>query len=111
MRELFETIDRVSAQARRRVAAAEVTSVLQQALGRRPISIHGQPLAIQSASQVATSPPTFAVRVNRPDEIHFSYERYLVKSLRHAFGFEGSPLRLSFRRAGRLKATAPRARR
>jgi GTPase len=111
MRELFETIDRVSAQARRRIAAAEVTSVLQQALDRRPVSLRGVPLAIQSASQVAASPPTFAVRVNRPDEIHFSYERYLAKSLRFAFGFEGSPLRLSFRKAGRMKPTAPRARR
>jgi GTPase len=111
MRELFETIDRVAAQGRRRVPAAEVTSVLQQALARRPVSLHGVPLAIQSASQVSTSPPTFAVRVNRPDEIHFSYERYLAKSLRFAFGFEGSPLRLAFRKAGRMKATPPRARR
>jgi GTP-binding protein len=111
MRELFETIDRVSVQARRRIAAAEVTSVLQQALDRRPVTIRGMPLALQSASQVSTSPPTFAVRVNRPDEIHFSYERYLSKSLRFAFGFEGSPLRLSFRKAGGMKATAPRSRR
>jgi GTP-binding protein len=111
IRELFETIDRVAAQARRRLSSAEVTGVLQQALGRRPVSVRGVPLVIQSASQVSTSPPTFAVRLNRPDEIHFSYERYLAKSLRHAFGFEGSPLRLSLRKAGRLKPTAPRARR
>ena len=111
MRELFETIDRVAAQARRRVGAAEVTSVLQQAIERRPVSVRGVPLAIQSASQVSTSPPTFALRVNLPGDIHFSYERYLAKSLRFAFGFEGSPLRLSFRKAGRMKPTAPRARR
>jgi GTP-binding protein len=111
MRELFETIDRVAVQGRRRVGAAEVTTVLQQALDRRPISFRGVPIMIQSASQVAISPPTFAVRVNRPDGIHFSYERYLAKSIRFAFGFEGSPLRLSFRKAGRMKATAPRARR
>ncbi len=111
MRELFETIDRVAAQARRRLGAAEVTAALQQALDRRPVSLRGVPLLIQSASQVAGSPPTFAVRVNRPDGIHFSYERYLAKSLRFAFGFEGSPLRLSFRKAGRMKPTAPRARR
>jgi GTP-binding protein len=109
--ELFTTIDRVAAQARRRIGGAEVTSVLQQALDRRPVSLRGVPLAIQSASQVSAGPPTFAIRVNRPGEIHFSYERYLAKSLRHAFGFEGSPLRLSFRKAGRMKPAAPRARR
>jgi GTP-binding protein len=38
--------------------------------------------------------------VNLPDAIHFSYERYLVNSLRHAHGFPGSPVRLLFRKAG-----------
>src|SRR5438128_4810559 len=111
LRELFETIDRVAAQAQRRVPADEVTAVLRQALDRRPVSVGGMPLTIQSANQVSVGPPTIAVRVNRPDEIHFSYERYLAKSLRHAFGWEGSPLRLSFRRAGRARPSAPKARR
>ena len=111
LRELFEAIDRVAAQAQRRVPADEVTAVLRQALDRRPVSVAGVPLTIHSASQVSVGPPTIAVRVNRPDGIHFSYERYLAKSLRHAFGFEGSPLRLSFRRAGRVRPSAPKARR
>jgi len=111
LRELFETIERVAAQAQRRVPADEVTAVLRQALDRRPVSVGGMPLTIQSASQVSVGPPTIAVRVNRPDGIHFSYERYLAKSLRHVFGFEGSPLRLSFRRAGRARPSAPKARR
>jgi GTP-binding protein len=111
LRELFETIDRVAAEAQRRVPADEVSAVLRQALDRRPVSVSGVPLTIHSASQVSVGPPTIAVRVNRPDGIHFSYERYLAKSLRHAFGFEGSPLRLSFRRAGRARPSAPQARR
>ncbi len=111
LREVFETIDRVAAEAQRRVPADEVTAVLRQALERRPVSVAGAPLSLHSASQVSVGPPTIAVRVNRPDGIHFSYERYLAKSLRHAFGFEGSPLRLSFRRAGRVRPSAPRARR
>ncbi|MGH7323335.1 MAG: ribosome biogenesis GTPase Der [Candidatus Rokuibacteriota bacterium] len=104
--ELFEAIDTVAAEARRRVPAPAVTATLQQALGRRPVSIAGVPLTIQSANQVATGPPTFAVRVNKPGEIHFSYERYLINALRRAFAFTGSPIRLSFRRA-----VGPRGRR
>jgi GTP-binding protein len=88
-----------------------VTEVLQAARARRPISIGGVPLTLQSAAQVSTGPPTFALRVNRPGEIHFSYERYLVKALRHAFGFAGSPIRLSFRKAIGPKARRPGARR
>jgi GTP-binding protein len=59
---------------------------------------------VQSASQVSAGPPTFALRISKPDLIHFSYERYLVKSLRHAFGFEGSPIRLSLRKGQAAKA-------
>ena len=61
------------------------------------MSARGVALRVQSAQQVAVAPPTFAIRVNLPSEIHFSYERYLINSLRHGHGFAGSPIRLLFR--------------
>ena len=102
--ELFDTIDQVALEARRRIPSHAVLEAMRSAIARRPASVRGAALTIQAASQVAVGPPTFALHVNRPD-IHFSYERYLVKSLRHAFGLSGSPIRLSLR-----KATTPRAR-
>jgi GTP-binding protein len=99
VRELFDSVDQVAAEAQRRVPPSEVTEVLRQAIERRPASVGGEALTLQSAAQVAVAPPTFALKVNRPDEVHFSYERYLARSLRLAFGFAGSPLRLSLRRA------------
>jgi GTP-binding protein len=111
LRDLFQAIDRVAAEAVKRVPADEVTAAVRQAVERRPISLSGSPLTVHSASQVSIAPPTIAVRVNKPVGIHFSYERYLVKSLRMAFGFEGSPLRLSFRRAGRARPSRPAGRR
>jgi len=110
LRDLFDAVDRVAAEARRRVSAHEATRALLAAVARRPISIRGAPLTVQSVAQVGASPPTFAVRVNRPAEIHFSYQRYLVKALRDAFGFEGSPIRISFRKAvgGRARRRMPR---
>ena len=95
--DLFETIDMVAAEASRRLPGAEVLATLRQALERRPVSVAGGPLTLQSVSQIAVRPPSFALRVSRPSGIHFSYERYLVKSLRRAFGLTGSPIRLSFR--------------
>ena len=97
-----------AAAARRRVSASEVTTALRQAIERRPISVRGEPLTLQSASQVSVGPPTFALRVNRPDEVHFSYERYLMRSLRLAFGFEGSPTP-TFAAAGHRSPPAPAA--
>ena len=99
VRELFDTIDQVAAEAQRRVGPAEATAVLRQAIERRPVSVRGEALTLQSAAQVSAAPPTFALKVNRPDDLHFSYERYLARSLRLAFGFAGSPIRLSLRRA------------
>jgi GTPase len=99
VRELFEAIDEVAVAAQRRVSPAELAAVLKQAVDRRPASVRGEPLTIQSAVQVSTAPPTFALKVNHPDEVHFSYQRYLVRSLRLAFGYAGSPIRLSLRRA------------
>jgi GTP-binding protein len=102
LRELFDLVDRVAAEATRRVDARELLSVLRQAVARRPLAVGGAPLLVHSAAQVGVSPPTFAVRVSAGGAIHFSYQRYLVNSLRHAYGFSGSPVRLLFRRtAGR----------
>jgi len=103
--ELFDTIDQVAVEARRRIPSHAVLEAMRTAIARRPASVRGASLTIQAASQVAVGPPTFALHVNRPGDVHFSYERYLVKSLRHAFGLSGSPIRLSLR-----KATTPRAR-
>jgi GTP-binding protein len=89
--ELFDQVDLAAGEAQKRVAPSELLSTLRQAIERRPLSSRGVPLRLQSAQQVAISPPTFALRVNLQSEIHFSYQRYLVNSLRHAYGFVGSP--------------------
>ena len=107
---LFQAIDEVAAEAQRRIPAEQATTAVRDAVERRPVSVSGAPLTVQSVSQVASGPPTFAVRVNRPDGIHFSYQRYLVSSLRRAFGFSGSPIRLSLRR-GKARSTRPGGRR
>ena len=57
------------------------------------------PIRVHSVQQVAVSPPTFAVKVNAAGTLHFSYERYLINSIRHAASFAGSPIRLLVRRS------------
>ena len=42
-------------------------------------------------------PPTFVMFVNDQTLMHFSYERYLEKQFRKAFGFEGTPLKFILR--------------
>jgi GTP-binding protein len=104
LEELFDLVDQVGEEAVKRIPPGLVGKTLGAAMERRPVSIRGVPLTFHSAAQVGVGPPTFAIRVNQPDKIHFSYERYLVSSVRQAFGFAGSPVRLLFRRAPVRKA-------
>ena len=48
-------------------------------------------------TQAEVRPPTFVVVANRPDDVHFSYRRYVANQLRRRFGFEGTPLRVRYR--------------
>src|SRR5499433_2749708 len=61
--DLFDQIDRVAAEAQRRVQPGELLTIFRQAVERRPITSGGVPLRIQSVQQVAVSPPTFALKV------------------------------------------------
>lgn len=59
---------------------------------------NGKKLKIFYSSQVATVPPTFVIKVNDPELVHFSYERYLENVLRKNFEFEGTPIKIYFRK-------------
>jgi len=96
---LIEEIVTVARVCRARVKTSELNEVISEATGiNPPPSRRGKALKIYYASQVATSPPAIALFVNDPRLVHFSYRRYLENSLREAFGFTGTPLRLLFRR-------------
>jgi GTP-binding protein len=56
-------------------------------------------LEIFRAYQAGTNPPSFALVVNDPQLVHFSYQRYLENKLRQTFGYAGTPVRLLFRKA------------
>ncbi|MDQ0188488.1 ribosome biogenesis GTPase Der [Alicyclobacillus cycloheptanicus] len=78
-----------------RISTSTLNAVIQDAiLSVPPPSDKGRKLRIYYATQVSVKPPTFAVFVNQPELMHFSYERYLENQLRGAFGFEGTPIRL-----------------
>ena len=62
-----------------------------------PPSKRGRRLMIDQVRQVDVNPPTFVFRVNNPNLVHFSYQRYLENRLRTAFGFTHTHLRLVFK--------------
>jgi GTP-binding protein len=82
----------------KRVSTAQLNKVLKDAVAKhQPPSRPGKWVKFFYATQADVAPPTFLFFCNDPKAIHFSYRRYLENELREAFGFEGTPLRLSFR--------------
>lgn len=82
----------------KRVSTAQLNKVLREAVAKhQPPSRPGKWIKFFYATQADTSPPTFIFFCNDPKQIHFGYRRYLENELREAFGFQGTPLRLSFR--------------
>lgn len=77
----------------RRVPTRDVNKVLAAAQQRQPANGGAKVLF---AVQGATDPPTFTLFVNR--ELPQSYVRYLERSLREAFEFGSTPLKLRMRK-------------
>src|SRR2546425_44678 len=85
----------------RRVATPELNRWLRSVLGQRDTpSRKGRRLRVLYATQAESATPTFVFFVNEPELVHFSYRRFLETQLRQAFGFEGTSIRLVFRRRG-----------
>lgn len=83
----------------RRVPTSGLNRLLREAVASHsPPSKRGKRLRFYYATQAEVDPPTFVFFVNDPQLVHFSYRRYLENRLREAFGFEGTPLRMHFRR-------------
>jgi GTP-binding protein len=85
----------------RRVATPELNRWLRSLLAQRETPTRkGKRLRLLYATQAEASTPTFVFFVNDPELVHFSYRRFLESQLRQAFGFQGTPIRLVFRKRG-----------
>ena len=95
---LFRLIDSVAAERERRIGTSELNTVVGEAVARRPPPAdRGRPVRIRYTTQVAVKPPTFLCFASTARGLHFSYLRYLENCLRQAYGFRGTPIRLSVR--------------
>ncbi len=89
----------------RRVSTGDLNRVLEQAVqAHQPPYVRGRRLKFFYATQVSVRPPTIVIFTNRPEDVHFSYERFLTNKFREAFGFKGIPLRIQYRQRGEKRA-------
>jgi GTP-binding protein len=96
---VLKNIDLVFNQFCKRVSTSAVNNAISEMTQKKPPPLIGKGrLKIFYATQTDIKPPTFVAFVNRPDMVHFSYERFMVNQLREQFGLTQTPIRLIFRK-------------
>ena len=84
-----------------RVPTAQLNRAIEEIEKRLPLSREGKEVRLLYATQNGVAPPLFVIFSNRPDLMPDSYKRYVEGRLREQFDFNGTPLRILWRRRGR----------
>jgi GTPase len=96
---LLNTIHEVYRQFTRRIDTGPLNQALKTILAGHSLPLRGgQRVKIYYAAQVEIKPPTFVFFANYPENIHFSYQRYLTNQLREQFRFTLCPIKIIFRK-------------
>ncbi len=84
----------------RRIPTADLHRCLIEAIAAHPPSTHrGRQVRFRHVTQARAATPTFVFFVDMPEEVHFTYQRYLENEVRKRVSFAGTPIRLQFRSA------------
>jgi len=98
---IYELINNVYAESRRRITTGMLNDLLNDATTRvQPPSDKGKRLKVYYMTQTQVAPPTFVIFCNSEELFHFSYRRYLENCLRDTFGFNGTPIKIVIRQKG-----------
>lgn len=98
---IFSLIDEVYEHSRFRVPTGVLNDLIADTVrANEPPSYNGRRMKIYFSSQVAVAPPTFILKVNSSELMHFSYVRFLENVIRKNFDFSGTPIKIIARENG-----------
>lgn len=90
----------------KRIGTAQINRFFEEVLEHHPPPVHkNKAVRLFYVTQASAQPPTFIAVTNEPQAVHFSYQRYVVNAIRKRFGFEGTPVRVFYRRRKRREKT------
>jgi GTP-binding protein len=90
---------RVHEERQKRIATPELNRFLETVMGSSPPpAVKGRDLRMIYLTQAQSEPPLFVFFTRHPDLVTVSYRRFLERRLREQYGFEGVPVRLTFRK-------------
>ena len=76
-----------------KIPSKTLNNIVSDAYATNPPKGRRKSPKIYFSSQVNVNPPTIKLKVNYPEELHFSYMRYLEKKLRAKYPMTGAPIR------------------
>lgn len=98
LNQIFTKVEEVYSECTKRVSTGLLNKVINEAYALNPPqTIRNKRLKILYATQAAVHPPMFLLFANNEDLLKEHYKRYLENKLREAFGFFGTPIRISVR--------------
>ena len=96
--QIFDRAKEIYEQATKRVSTGLLNKVVNEAyMMNPPQTVKNKRLKILYSTQVGVQPPTFVLFANNANLLKDHYKRYIENKLREAFGFTGTPVRISVR--------------
>ena len=95
---IFKLVPKIYKNYRKRIQTHHLNKIINQAIHYHPPPmVKNRNLKFYYTTQVGVAPPHFILFTNYPEDVHFSYQRYLTNQFRKNFELEGTPIRLSFK--------------
>ncbi len=92
---ILSAAEEVYTNASKRIPTGALNDLISDAIRlNEPPSYLGRRMRVYFSSQVSANPPVFALFVNDENLMHFSYQRYLENTIRSAYDFTGTPIRI-----------------
>ena len=92
---ILRAAEEVYAHATFRIPTGALNDLIGDAVRlNEPPSNHGRRKKVYCYSQVGVCPPSCVMVVNDEGLLHFSYERYLENTIRAAYDFSGTPIKI-----------------
>jgi len=98
VQKVLDLVLQVAAERARRIPTHDVVELVRQLAQRQPPPHYrGMPVKVMFATQVSAKPPTFVLFVNHPKALTPAWLRFVMRGIREAWGFIGTPVKLRVR--------------
>lgn len=107
---ILSTAVDVYAQYAKRISTSALNDIVGRAVERKTPPLAGtRRVKLYFSTQASVKPPSFVLMTNSPDDVHFSYRRYIANRIREEGEFGLTPIRLTFRKPSGRRSGQERA--